>query len=64
LRDSLFVRLGHDGLSAEVGTDLAYGRDLEFGTRRLAARPWLRPAVEAAKPRIRARLRAALRPRR
>ena len=61
LRDSIFVRLGKDGLSAEVGTDLPYGRDLEFGTRRMAARPWLQPAVEAAKPRILARLRAALR---
>jgi len=28
-----------------VGTDLTYGRYLEFGTDKMVARPWLRPAV-------------------
>lgn len=32
----------------EVGTDEAYGAALEFGTTRLAERPWLRPAVSDA----------------
>jgi phage gpG-like protein len=31
-----------------VGTDEAYGAYLEFGTMRIAERPWLRPAVRAA----------------
>lgn len=30
-----------------VGTDLDYGRYLEFGTENIVARPWLRPAVMA-----------------
>lgn len=31
-----------------VGTDEQYGGWLEFGTMRMAARPWLRPAVKAS----------------
>lgn len=30
----------------QVGSDLGYGRFLEFGTSEMAARPWLRPGVE------------------
>lgn len=30
------------GLVARVGTNVKYGRWLELGTRRMAARPWLR----------------------
>ena len=35
-----------------VGTNLDYGRYLEFGTRRIAERPWLRPAVDAERPKF------------
>ena len=31
-----------------VGTALYYGPDLEFGTSRMASRPWLMPSVERA----------------
>lgn len=34
---------------ATVGTNLQYGRHLEFGTSRMAARPWLLPSFEKAK---------------
>lgn len=34
-----------DGLTARVGTNKPYGRILELGSRRLAARPWLRRAL-------------------
>lgn len=61
LRDSLFVRTSADGLSAEVGTELAYGAHLEFGTRSMPARPWLHPAFEVTRTRIRECLRAAAR---
>jgi len=33
---------GENRLSAKVGTQLDYGRFLEYGTRFMAARPWLR----------------------
>jgi HK97 gp10 family phage protein len=33
------------GLIGRVGTNVIYGRFLEFGTRRMAARPWLRRAL-------------------
>jgi phage gpG-like protein len=33
------------GLIGRVGTNLKYGRWLELGTRIVAARPWLRPAL-------------------
>ena len=29
-----------------VGTSVEYGKYLEFGTSKMAARPWLRPAME------------------
>lgn len=36
-------------LSGEVGTEVKYGAWLEFGTSRMAARPWLLPSFEKAK---------------
>lgn len=35
------------GLIGRVGTNLRYGAWLEFGTRDMAARPWLAPAVKS-----------------
>lgn len=32
--------------SFSIGTDVDYGKDLEFGTSTMEARPWLRPAFE------------------
>lgn len=61
LRESVFARPSADGLSAEVGTDLDYGTYLEFGTQRMAPRPWLHPAFESAKAGIKGRIFAAAR---
>lgn len=36
-------------MSGEVGTAVNYGAWLEFGTSRMAARPWLLPSFERAK---------------
>lgn len=36
-------------LTGRVGTSVAYGPMLEFGTSRMAARPWLMPSFERAK---------------
>lgn len=53
LVNSIFVdrELGEDGISLTVGTNVAYGRHLEFGTTTIEARPWLAPALEATRQR-------------
>lgn len=47
---TLVSRLSHQissgGLEAVVGSDVDYGSYLEFGTRGMAARPFLRPALK------------------
>lgn len=50
------VKMVVSGLRAEVGTGLDYGAHLEFGTSKMAARPWLFPALEAERQRFIARL--------
>ncbi len=41
-----------EGLTGVVGTDDPIGRWLEFGTSKMAARPWLRPALSGVISRI------------
>jgi len=48
------------GTSYVVGTNVEYGRWLEFGTSRMAARPWLLPSFERAKIGVERELRARL----
>ena len=57
---SLFFRVGADKLTAYFGTKLAYGKHLELGTSRMAARPWMRPTLKANTDAITARIRAAV----
>lgn len=47
LAGSIRVETSSDG--ARVGSDAPHGGLLEFGTGRMAARPWLRPSVEAVR---------------
>lgn len=51
LRSSITHDIGRDelGLAARVGTDVHYAIYLEFGTRRMRPRPFLRPALNAAR---------------
>ncbi len=44
---SITLKPFETGKSWDVGTNLDYGKFLEFGTRNMAARPWLSAAVEA-----------------
>ena len=48
------------GASITVGTAVAYGPMLEFGTSRMAARPWLVPSFKKAKIGVEKELRARL----
>ena len=50
LRSSITHDLGVDGrgLYGMVGTNVEYAIFLEFGTRHMRARPFLRPALRAA----------------
>lgn len=51
LRGSITYRLGGDsaGLYADIGTAVFYAPFVELGTSRMAARPFLAPALEAGR---------------
>jgi len=53
-----FDRIGD--LTATVGSKLVYAPWLEYGTSRMAARPFFRPAVEEIGPKFMARLERAI----
>ena len=65
LVSSIFVEISEGGLKAEVGSGLGYAQHLEFGTQKMAARPWLQPTfdknVERVKKRVAKAIRAATR---
>ena len=61
LAESVDTDIAADGLSATVGSDLDYGRYLEFGTRRMPARSWLLPAFQRLAPDLAKRILAAAR---
>ncbi len=61
LAQSIGIALDEDGLGAAVGSELDYALFLEFGTRRMAARPFLFPALERIKPVIEAKITRAAR---
>ena len=44
------IRVEPDAVVARVGTAVRYGYYLEFGTRKMAARPWLRPGFKEYAP--------------
>lgn len=50
LRSSIAEELGQDsrGLVEVIGTDVAYAKHVEFGTSRMNAQPFLRPALTEA----------------
>ena len=61
LRRSIASVFSNGGLTGKVGPSVFYGRFIEFGTRRMGARPFMRPAAEAVLPRFAERVKAALR---
>ena len=51
LRSSITEALGTDsqGLVERIGTDVDYAPHVEFGTSRMRAQPFLRPALDAVR---------------
>jgi HK97 gp10 family phage protein len=51
LRASIAEEMGSDsrGLVARIGTNVVYARHVEFGTVRMRAQPFLRPALDDAR---------------
>lgn len=54
LRQSVKISVDIEGaeIIGKVGTDLPYAPCLEYGTKKMAARPWLRPSLEKSEPEI------------
>lgn len=50
LRRSIHSVFENGGLTGLVGPSVLYGKFVEFGTRRMGARPYMRPAAEAVLP--------------
>ena len=60
LAGSVALDIKGDGKTATVGTHLMHGKFMEFGTAKVAARPWLLPSFERAKIGVEKELRARL----
>lgn len=54
LRASVAREVDASSLTARVGTNVKYGRWLELGTGKMAARPWLRRALNESMSQVRA----------
>jgi len=52
LRASIAEELGEDsrGLVERIGTNVNYAKHVEFGTSRMRAQPFLRPAIKSVAP--------------
>lgn len=50
LASSIKMVVDETSTNVAVGTSVSYGKDLEFGTSKMQARPWLFPALESMKP--------------
>jgi HK97 gp10 family phage protein len=49
-----------DDLTARVVADAAYAAALEFGTSKIAERPFMRPAAQLVRPKLRRQIAAAI----
>lgn len=61
LANNIFIEIDADGMGASVESRADYSGFLEFGTSKMQARPYLQPALEENRPKIRslyARLRS------
>lgn len=61
LRRSIHSVFENGGLTGICGPSVTYAEPVEFGTRHMAARPYMRPAAALVLPRFGDQLRAILR---
>lgn len=54
LVQSVTHTVAEDGNSARIGTAVFYGKILEYGSSRMSPRPWLRPAIDQNRAKIKA----------
>jgi HK97 gp10 family phage protein len=54
LRASVTYEIDDARMAGRVGTNIRYGRHLELGTSKMAARPWLRRALAESRSHIEA----------
>ena len=52
LRQSIKTKVEYKGKAGYVGTDLEYGKMLEYGTRNIETRPWLHPSFSKSEQRV------------
>lgn len=52
LVNSITIKTDPNSLTVQIGTSVEYGQFLEFGTQRMAARPFLRPAMDNMSARV------------
>jgi len=52
LMKSIFYSVDQGSMTAIVGTSLKYGLYLELGTSRMAARPFIRPAIDRVRQKL------------
>ena len=57
LANNIFVKVAPNGLSGEVESKMNYSAALEFGTSKMAARPFMQPSAERARAFIRKKFR-------
>lgn len=60
LRRSIHSVFSNNGMTGTVGPSVLYGKFVEFGTRRMGARPYMRPAAEIVFPRFLAAVKTAM----
>ena len=53
LVQNINLKIDAEGLGASVESNADYSAALEFGTRKMAARPFMQPALEENRPKIR-----------
>ena len=57
LHTNIFTDVDSNGLGGSVESRAKYSEFLEFGTSKMAARPFMQPSAEATRPKLRRRLR-------